>query len=77
MSGFGGWLDQTFFTIGGTRFTLGGLLLLALIAAATLAASWILQRLVARASRLIGVELTRFRGHPRRGEHGCHGATEA
>lgn len=55
MSGFGGWLDETFFTIGGTRFTLGGLLLLVLIAAATLAASWILQRLVARASRLIGV----------------------
>jgi small-conductance mechanosensitive channel len=47
-------LDRTFFTIGGTRVTLGGLLLLFLVAAATLGLSWLLQRLIARAARVIG-----------------------
>ena len=51
MSGFSELLDRTFFTIGGTRVTLGGLQLLFLIATAALAASWILQRLIARGAR--------------------------
>jgi small-conductance mechanosensitive channel len=55
MSDFTQVLDRTFLTIGGTRVTLGGLLLLVLIAAATLTASWLLQRLIARAARLAGV----------------------
>jgi small-conductance mechanosensitive channel len=55
MSDFAQVLDRTFLTIGGTRVTLGGLLLLVLIAAAALTASWILQRLIARAARLAGV----------------------
>ena len=54
MSGLADALDRTFFTIGGTRVTLGGLLLLFLIAAATLGVSWLLQRLIARAARVIG-----------------------
>ena len=33
-------LDRTFFVIGGTQITLAGLLLVVLIAAATLAVSW-------------------------------------
>ena len=48
-------LDQTFFTIGGTRVTLAGLLLVVLIAAATLAISWAVQRVIARGFRLAGV----------------------
>jgi potassium efflux system protein len=55
MTGFSDLLDRTFFTIAGTRITLGGLVLLVLIATATLALSWILQRLIARAARLIGM----------------------
>jgi small-conductance mechanosensitive channel len=47
-------LDRTFFTVGGTRVTLGGLLLLFLIAAATLGFSWLLQRLIVRGARVIG-----------------------
>ncbi len=54
MSSFAEALDRTFFTIGGTRVTLGGLLLLFLIAAATLGLSWLLQRLISRAARVIG-----------------------
>ena len=55
MSGFSGLLDRTFFTVGGTRVTLGGLLLLFVIAGATLVLSWILQRLIARGARLLGL----------------------
>ena len=55
MSGLSEVLDRTFFTIGGTRVTLGGLLLLFLIAAITLGFSWLLQRLIARGARLLGV----------------------
>jgi small-conductance mechanosensitive channel len=54
VSGFAEGLDRTFFTIGGTRVTLGGLLLLFLISAATLGLSWLLQRFIARAARVIG-----------------------
>ena len=57
MSDFSEVLDRAFFTIGGTRVTFGGLLLLFLIAGATLAASWILQRVIARGARLL--DLTR------------------
>jgi len=53
VSGLSEALGRTFFTIGGTRVTLGGLLLLFLIAAATLSISWLLQRLIARGARLI------------------------
>ena len=55
MTGFSEFLDRTFFTIGGTRITLGGLLLVVLIAAATLVLSWAVQRVIARAFRLGGV----------------------
>jgi len=47
-------LDRNFLTIGGTRVTLGGLLLLFLIAAVTLVLSWLLQRLIARGARVLG-----------------------
>ena len=54
MSSLAEGLDRTFFTVGGTRVTLGGLLLLFLIAAATLGFSWLLQRLIARGARVVG-----------------------
>jgi small-conductance mechanosensitive channel len=55
MSGFSEALDRTFFTIGGTRVTLGGLLLVTAIAAATLLVSWLVQRLISRGFRLAGL----------------------
>ena len=55
MSGFSEMLDQTFFTIGGTRVTLAGLLLVVAIVAATLAISWAVQRVIARVFRLAGI----------------------
>jgi len=55
MSGFEGVLDRTIFSIGATRVTLGGLLLLALIAGTTFIVSWALGRLIDRGARLIGV----------------------
>jgi small-conductance mechanosensitive channel len=55
VSGFSEMLDRTFFTIGGTRVTLAGLLLVVLIVGATLAISWAVQRVIARSFRLVGV----------------------
>jgi len=55
MSGFTEFLDRTFFTIGGTRVTLGGLAVVVLIVAATLVVSWLVQRLIARLFRLVGI----------------------
>jgi potassium efflux system protein len=55
VSDFSELLDRTFITIGGTRITLGGLLLLVLIAAATIAVSSILQRLIARGAGVLRV----------------------
>jgi small-conductance mechanosensitive channel len=45
-------LDRTVLTLGDARITVGGLLLLLLIAAVTFAFSWVLQRLIARGARL-------------------------
>jgi potassium efflux system protein len=50
-----GLLDRTFVTIGGTRVTPSLLLTLVILAAGTLAASWILQRIVARGLRVLNV----------------------
>jgi small-conductance mechanosensitive channel len=55
VTGFSELLDRTFFTIGGTRVTLGGLVLVLLIAAATLVLSWVVQRVIARGFRLAGI----------------------
>jgi small-conductance mechanosensitive channel len=55
VSGLSEALDRTFFTIGGTRVTLGGLFLVVLIAAATLVISWVVQRVIARGLRLAGL----------------------
>ena len=52
MSDYAGFLDRTVFTVGDARITVGGLLLLALIAAVTFAFSWVLRRLIARGARL-------------------------
>jgi potassium efflux system protein len=46
-------LDRTFFTVGGTRVTPALLITLFLVAAATLLASWALQRLVTRGLRML------------------------
>ena len=48
-------LDRTFFTIGGTRVTPSLLLLLVLVMAGTLLVSWMLQRLLDRGLRSVGV----------------------
>jgi small-conductance mechanosensitive channel len=55
VSGFPEVLDRTVFTVGDTRITVGGLLLLLLITAVTLAFSWLVQRLIARGARLLHV----------------------
>jgi potassium efflux system protein len=55
MSGASDLLDRTFFTIGGTRVTLAGLLAVVLIALTTLVISWVVQRLIARGYRLVGL----------------------
>jgi small-conductance mechanosensitive channel len=55
VSGFPEVLDRTVFTVGDTRITVGGLLLLLLITAVTLAFSWLVQRLIARGARLLDV----------------------
>ena len=55
MTEFSELLDRTFFTIGETRVTLGGLFLVVLIAATTLLISWAIQRFIARAFRLAGI----------------------
>jgi len=55
MTGASELLDRTFFTLGGTRVTFAGLMAVVLIAAATLVVSWIVQRLIARAYRLVGL----------------------
>lgn len=48
-------LERTFFTLGGTRVTPSLLLTLCFVAAGTLAVSWILQLVVARALRALNV----------------------
>jgi small-conductance mechanosensitive channel len=48
-------LDRTLFAVGGTRITLDLLVALALVAAATLLASWLLQRLLERGLRRVAI----------------------
>jgi small-conductance mechanosensitive channel len=48
-------LDRTLFAVGGTRITLDLLVALALVATATLLASWLLQRLLERGLRRVAV----------------------